>query len=138
MEYRDLRDFIAQLEARGALRRVALEVSPRLEMTEICDRTLRRGGPAVLFERPAGYRIPVLGNLFGTPERVAWGMGAENVAALRETGKLLAFLKEPDPPKGMRDAWKKLPDTRLNKLDNLKLQERLDYLFNAFSVVEEQ
>jgi 4-hydroxy-3-polyprenylbenzoate decarboxylase len=109
MKYRDLRDFLQQLEQRGELKRISAEVDPCLEMTEICDRTLRAGGPALLFENPKGYDIPVLGNLFGTPERVAMGMGEESVEALREVGKLLAFLKEPDPPKGFKDAWEKLP-----------------------------
>ena len=109
MKYRDLRDFIHQLEARGQLRRIAAEIDPYLEMTEVCDRTLRRAGPALLFERPKGHRIPVLGNLFGTPERVALGMGEESVGALREVGVLLSQLKEPEPPKGMKDAWDKLP-----------------------------
>jgi 4-hydroxy-3-polyprenylbenzoate decarboxylase len=109
MKYHDLRDFIALLEERGQLKRISVEVDPYLEMTEICDRTLRAGGPALLFENPKGYDIPVLGNLFGTPERVALGMGEESVDALREVGKLLAFLKEPEPPKGLKDAWEKLP-----------------------------
>src|SRR5690606_38047477 len=109
MQYRDLRDFIRELESRGELKRIQTPVSPVLEMTEICDRTLRRGGPALLFEKPAGYAIPVRGNLFGTPQRVALGMGAENTEALREIGRLLAFLKEPEPPKGLKDAWSKLP-----------------------------
>ncbi|WP_156504259.1 UbiD family decarboxylase, partial [Oleiphilus sp. HI0066] len=109
MKYKDLRDFISQLEEQGELVRVKKEVDPNLEMTEICDRTLRAGGPAILFENPKGSDIPVLGNLFGTPRRVALGMGQENVTALREVGKLLAFLKEPDPPKGLKDAWQKLP-----------------------------
>ncbi len=109
MKYRDLRDFIGLLESRGELRRVALEVDPKLEMTELCDRVLRASGPALLFENPRGFEIPVLGNLFGTPERVALGMGAENVDALREIGKLLAFLKQPDPPKGLKAAWESLP-----------------------------
>ncbi|MDR9435341.1 MAG: 4-hydroxy-3-polyprenylbenzoate decarboxylase [Thiohalophilus sp.] len=109
MKYRDLRDFIARLEERGELKRIQTEVDPCLEMTEICDRTLRAGGPALLFENPKGSQIPVLANLFGTPQRVALGMGEESVEALREVGKLLAFLKEPDPPKGMKDAWSKLP-----------------------------
>ena len=109
MKYRDLRDFIHQLDARGQLRRIAAEIDPYLEMTEVCDRTLRRAGPALLFERPKGHRIPVLGNLFGTPERVALGMGEESVGALREVGVLLSQLKEPEPPKGMKDAWDKLP-----------------------------
>ena len=109
MKYHDLRDFIAQLEARGELKRIAVEVDPRLEITEICDRVLRAGGPALLFERPKGHSIPVLGNLFGTPKRVALGMGAEDTAALREIGRTLSALKEPEPPKGLRDAWDKLP-----------------------------
>ncbi|HVW63810.1 MAG TPA: 4-hydroxy-3-polyprenylbenzoate decarboxylase [Nitrosospira sp.] len=109
MKYRDLRDFIAQLENRGELKRIAVEIDPHLEMTEICDRVLKAGGPAILFEKPKGHSIPVLGNLFGTPRRVAMGMGQDSVAALREVGKLLAYLKEPDPPKGLRDAWEKFP-----------------------------
>jgi 4-hydroxy-3-polyprenylbenzoate decarboxylase len=109
MKYRDLRDFITLLESRGELRRIAQEVDPNLEMTEICDRVLRAGGPALLFENPKGFDIPVLGNLFGTPERVALGMGAESVEALREVGRLLAFLKQPDPPKGLKAAWDSLP-----------------------------
>ena len=109
MKYRDLRDFLDQLESRGQLKRISAEVDPHLEMTEICDRTLRAGGPALLFENPRGHDIPVLGNLFGTPERVALGMGEESVAALRDVGILLSQLKEPEPPKGMKDAWDKLP-----------------------------
>jgi len=109
MQYKDLRDFIAQLEQQGQLKRVVTEVDPNLEMTEICDRVLRAGGPAILFENPKGSDIPVLANLFGTPQRVAMGMGENSVEALREVGKLLAMLKEPDPPKGMKDAWNKLP-----------------------------
>jgi len=109
MKYHDLRDFIAQLEQQGELKRVRAEVDPRLEMTEICDRVLRAEGPAILFETPKGHTIPVLANLFGTPKRVAMGMGEDSVAALREVGKLLAFLKEPEPPKGLKDAWDKLP-----------------------------
>jgi 4-hydroxy-3-polyprenylbenzoate decarboxylase len=109
MKYRDLRDFLNQLEAKGELKRVRQEIDPYLEMTEICDRTLKAGGPALLFENVKGSDMPVLGNLFGTPERVALGMGEESVTALREVGKLLAQLKEPEPPKGMKDAWEKLP-----------------------------
>ena len=109
MKYKDLRDFIGQLEAQGELKRIAQPIDPNLEMTEVCDRTLRREGPALLFENAAGYDIPVLGNLFGTPKRVAMGMGAESVTALREIGKLLAALKEPEPPKGFKDALDKLP-----------------------------
>lgn len=109
MKYKDLRDFIAQLEKEGELRRISAEIDPCLEMTEICDRTLKRGGPALLFENPKGFSMPVLGNLFGTPRRVAMAMGVETVESLREVGELLAALKEPEPPKGMRDAWEKLP-----------------------------
>ncbi|HQR04396.1 MAG: 4-hydroxy-3-polyprenylbenzoate decarboxylase [Proteobacteria bacterium] len=112
MKYRDLRDFIAQLEALGELKRIGVEVSPALEMTEICDRVLRAGGPALLFERPKGRAMPVLGNLFGTPRRVALGMGVsdtDHVAALRQIGHTLSALKEPEPPRGLRDAWDKLP-----------------------------
>ncbi len=112
MNYHDLRDFIAQLETMGELKRVHAEIDPRLEMTEICDRVLRAGGPAVLFEKPRGHAMPVLGNLFGTPRRVALGMGQESVEALREVGTLLAYLKEPEPPKGLKDAWEKLPVLR--------------------------
>ena len=109
MKYKDLRDFIEHLEKIGELKRIPQEIDPRLEMTEICDRTLRAGGPALLFENPRGADMPVLANLFGTPERVAMGMGENSVEALREVGKLLAFLKEPDPPRGMKDAWQKMP-----------------------------
>ncbi len=109
MKYRDLRDFIQRLEDIGELRRVNREVDPVLEMTEICDRVLRKGGPAILFENPKGSDVPVLANLFGTPKRVALGMGEDSVEALREVGKLLAFLKEPEPPKGLKDAWDNMP-----------------------------
>ena len=115
MNYHDLRDFMAQLETMGELKRVSAPVSPHLEMTEICDRVLRQGGPAILFENPTGFDTPVLGNLFGTVRRVALGMGqdvateAEALAKLREVGKVLSVLKEPEPPKGFKDAWEKLP-----------------------------
>ena len=113
MKYADLREFIAQLEQKQLLKRIASPVSPHLEMTEIGDRVLKAGGPALLFEQPRspdrGYGFPVLANLFGTPERVAMGMGASDVMQLREIGKTLAYLKEPEPPKGLKDAWDKLP-----------------------------
>jgi 4-hydroxy-3-polyprenylbenzoate decarboxylase len=109
VSYRDLREFVAQLEARGELKRVRAPVSPRLEITEICDRVLRAGGPALIFERPAGYDMPVLANLFGTVSRVAAAMGARDAAELREVGKVLAYLKEPEPPTGLRDLWDKFP-----------------------------
>lgn len=109
MQFNDLRDFIALLEKRGQLKRISQMIDCKLEMTEICDRTLRAKGPALLFENVVGHSIPVLANLFGTPERVALGMGQESTAALREVGELLAFLKEPEPPKSLRDAWNKMP-----------------------------
>ena len=109
MKYQDLRDFIALLEERGELKRIQQEIDPYLEITEISDRTLKAEGPALLFENVKGHDMPVLANLFGTPERVALGMGQESVTALRDVGKLLAFLKEPEPPKGFRDALNLLP-----------------------------
>ena len=109
MKYNDLRDFIEQLEKKDLLKRVSVEVDPYLEITEICDRTLKRQGPALLFENVKNSSVPILANLFGTPERVAMGMGEDSIEALREVGKLLAFLKEPDPPKGLKDAWEKMP-----------------------------
>ncbi|MES2206174.1 MAG: 4-hydroxy-3-polyprenylbenzoate decarboxylase [Pseudomonadota bacterium] len=109
MSYHDLRDFLSQLEARGELKRIKTSISPHLEMTEISDRTLQAQGPALLFENPTGFSTPVLTNLFGTPERVALGMGADSLEALRDVGRLLAALKEPEAPKGFRDLWEKLP-----------------------------
>ena len=127
MAYRDLRDFLRQLEADGELLRVATPVDPYLEMTALCDRALRDGGPALLFERPTGDRrgpsgapIPVLGNLFGTPGRVARGMGADPAdwrTSLREVGELLAYLKEPEPPKSLRDAWQTTRPVLMKVLD---------------------
>ena len=110
MRYSDLREFITFLEQQGELVRISQEIDPNLEMTEISDRTLRAKGPALLFENPKGFDTPVLCNLFGTPKRVAMGMGQENVSALRDVGTLLAFLKEPEPPKGLRDLWEKRHD----------------------------
>ena len=103
MAYRDLRDFIAQLEQLGELKRVTAAVSPHLEMTALCDRTLRGGGPALLFENPTGHSMPVLGNLFGTTRRVALGMGVNDVSELRQFGQVLAALKEPEAPKGFKE-----------------------------------
>jgi 4-hydroxy-3-polyprenylbenzoate decarboxylase len=109
MSYADLREFINALEAQGELTRITIEVDPFLEITEICDRTLRQGGPALLFENVRGSSTPVLANLFGTQHRVALGMGAKSIESLTEIGELLAFLRQPDPPKGLKDAWQKLP-----------------------------
>src|SRR5579864_1683720 len=110
MPYASLRDFIARLEASGRLRRVRAPVSPDLEMTEIQTRLLAERGPAVLFENVvhATARMPVLVNLFGTVERVAWGMDREP-HQLREVGQTLAFLKQPEPPGGWREALEMLP-----------------------------
>jgi 4-hydroxy-3-polyprenylbenzoate decarboxylase len=109
MSYKDLREFIAALESKGDLVRITQPIDPYLEMTEIADRTLKQGGPALLFENPTQGKMPVLANLFGTQERVAMGMGAESVAALRDVGEILAYLRQPDPPKGFKDAWDKAP-----------------------------
>ncbi|MEM1153487.1 MAG: 4-hydroxy-3-polyprenylbenzoate decarboxylase [Pseudomonadota bacterium] len=109
MKYADLREFITVLEQRGELVRIQTEIDPVLEMTEIADRTLRQQGPALLFENPKGFSTPVLVNLFGTEQRVALGMGEEKISALRELGELLAFLRQPDPPKNLRDAIDKAP-----------------------------
>jgi 4-hydroxy-3-polyprenylbenzoate decarboxylase len=127
MSYRDLRDFIAQLEADGDLARVGAAVDPKLEMTALCDRALRAGGPALLFEHPVGSfaapdggTIPVLGNLFGTPQRVAKAMGADPhnwQANLRDIGRLLGFLKEPEPPQSLIDAWRTTRPVLMKVLD---------------------
>nr|WP_237483540.1 4-hydroxy-3-polyprenylbenzoate decarboxylase [Vibrio hippocampi] len=109
MKLKDLRDFIQLLEQQGLLKRISHPVDPHYEMTEISDRTLRAGGPALLFENPIGSPFPVLTNLFGTTERVALGMGRSEVSELREVGKLLAYLKEPEPPRGFKDAIDKIP-----------------------------
>ncbi|HQO54413.1 MAG TPA: UbiD family decarboxylase, partial [Ottowia sp.] len=105
MPYRDLRDFMAQLEAAGELRRIAAPVSPHLEMTALADRVLRAGGPALLFENPTGHRMPVLANLFGTPGRVARALGVAGLPEIRAFGEVLAQLKEPEPPRGVKDLW---------------------------------
>ena len=109
MNYKDLRDFIKQLEQKGELKRITQEVDPYLEITEISDRVLKAKGPALLFENVKGNSMPILANLFGTPDRVAMGMGANSVSALKGVGEVLASLKEPEPPKGVKDAWDKLP-----------------------------
>ncbi len=103
-QYKDLRDFIAGLRADGELIDVTAAVSPQLEMTAVCDAMLRRGGPALLFRQPSGHAMPVLGNLFGTPRRVALGMGVADVGELRRVGEVLAALKQPEPPRGLKDA----------------------------------
>ncbi len=112
MSYVDLRDFLHDLEAAGDLKRVRVPVDPVLEVTEICNRTLKRGGPALLFEQPKGSAIPLLGNLFGTTRRVARAIGRESIDQLRDVGRLLAFLKEPQMPRGFREIIEKLPSLR--------------------------
>ena len=107
MKYSDLREFIRRLEKKGELKRITVQVDANLEMTEICDRTLKAGGPALLFENVKGHSMPVLANLFGTEKRVAMGMGEKDISALRDVGELLAFLRQPEPPKGFKDAWSK-------------------------------
>lgn len=109
MNFKDLRDFLDYLEQRGELKRITHPIDPHNEMTEISDRTLRAKGPALLFENPLGYDFPVLTNLFGTPERVAMGMGRQQVQELRDVGQWLAYLKEPEPPRGLKELIEKLP-----------------------------
>ncbi|ENM3825546.1 4-hydroxy-3-polyprenylbenzoate decarboxylase [Vibrio cholerae] len=109
MNFKDLRDFLDYLEQRGELKRIIHPIDPHYEMTEISDRTLRAKGPALLFENPLGYDFPVLTNLFGTPERVAMGMGRQQVQELRDVGQWLAYLKEPEPPRGLKELIEKLP-----------------------------
>ena len=109
MSYKNLKHFINTLENAGELVRIKEYVNPKLEITEITDRISKTNGPALLFENVRGSNVPVLANLFGTPGRVALGMGEEEVESLRGVGELLAFLKEPEPPRGMKDAWEKMP-----------------------------
>jgi 4-hydroxy-3-polyprenylbenzoate decarboxylase len=121
MSFRDLREFVDLLEEKGELKRIKTEVDPYLEITEICDRTLRQNGPALLFENPKS-KISLLGNLFGTTRRVALAMGQNDISDLREVGRLLALLKEPDPPKGWKELWQNLPNYKqiLNIKPSLK------------------
>ncbi|MCH7817183.1 MAG: UbiD family decarboxylase, partial [Proteobacteria bacterium] len=112
MSFKDLRDFLELLEQEGELKRIQTEVDPYLEITEISDRTLRSGGPALLFENPKGSSVPLLANLFGNTRRIALAMGQEDITGLRDVGKLLAFLKEPTPPSGWKDLWQNLPSYR--------------------------
>ena len=112
MSYGNLRDFLRDLEASGDLKRVHAPVDPVLEVTEICQRTLKAGGPALLFENPKGSAIPLLGNLFGSTQRVARAIGRNSVEELREVGKMLAFLKEPQLPRGLKEVLEKLPAWR--------------------------
>ena len=122
MNFSDFREFLDYLEQQGELKRITYPVNPYLEMTEIADRVLRNEGPALLFENPIGYNMPVLCNLFGSPKRVAMGMGRENTSALREIGELLAFLREPDPPKGIRQFFNVLP--KYKQVLNMPVKQR--------------
>ena len=121
MHYRDLRDFIAQLQSQGELRRISAPVSPHLEMTALADRVLRSGGPALLFENPTGHTMPVLANLFGTPQRVARALGVAGLPEIRAFGGVLAARKEPEPPRGMKDLW-----GRRDLIKTLRLDGRED------------
>jgi len=134
MPLRDLRDFIDLLEQRGELKRISTEVDPYLEVTEICDRTLRNNGPALLFENPKNS-MPMLANLFGTPRRVALAMGQEDLEGLREVGKLLALLKEPSPPKGWKDLLQNLPNYR--QVLNIKPTVKRSAPFQEVTVEED-
>ena len=109
MSFKDLREFISLLEQEGELKRITAAIDPNLEITEIADRCLRNGGPALLFENPKGSSVPLLANLFGNTKRIALAMGQNDLEGLRDVGRLLAFLKEPSPPKGWRDLWQSLP-----------------------------
>ena len=109
MSFKDLREFISLLEQEGELKRITAAIDPNLEITEIADRCLRNGGPALLFENPKGSSVPLLANLFGNTKRIALAMGQKDLEGLRDVGRLLAFLKEPSPPKGWRDLWQSLP-----------------------------
>ncbi|MFQ0996467.1 4-hydroxy-3-polyprenylbenzoate decarboxylase [Gilliamella sp. CG25] len=122
MNLTNFRDFLNYLEEQGELKRIPYPVNPYLEMTEIADRVLRSKGPALLFENPIGYDMPVLCNLFGTPKRVAMGMGLEDTSQLREIGELLAFLREPEPPKGIKQFFNVLP--KYKQILNMPVKRR--------------
>lgn len=122
MNFTDFRDFLTYLEEQGELKRITYPVNPYLEMTEIADRVLRSQGPALLFENPVGYDMPVLCNLFGTAKRVAIGMGQEGTSQLRKIGELLAFLREPEPPKGIKQFFNVLP--KYKQILNMPVKRR--------------
>jgi 4-hydroxy-3-polyprenylbenzoate decarboxylase len=131
VKYESLRDFITHLEGLGELKRIAPPVDPNLEITEVCYRTLRAGGPALLFENPKGSDIPLLGNLFGTTRRVAMAIKRDSISDLREVGRMLALLKEPRLPTGIGEALEKLPAVRQllsippRAVNNAPCQERI-------------
>jgi 4-hydroxy-3-polyprenylbenzoate decarboxylase len=110
--YHSQREFLQFLEQRGDLKRIRVPVSPAFEMTEICHRTIRQAGPALMFENPVGGNIPVVGNLYGTEQRVAATIGLDHSKALRRFGKQLAHLQAPAMPNTLGDAISKLPDIR--------------------------
>ena len=118
MKFNDLREFITHLENQNDLKRISVPVNPRLEITEICDRTLRQDGPALLFENPIGSDIPVLANLFGSTRRIVMALGKKDLQDLRELGKYLSAIRHPDPVKGLSDAWQKMP--MLKSIFNMK------------------
>ena len=107
--YRDLREFISQLEVQNELKRIKFEVDPKLEITEISSRVLSDAGPALLFENPKNSSFPLLANLFGTTRRVAMGMGEDDIGSLRKIGELLAYLRQPEPPNDFKSILKKAP-----------------------------
>ena len=127
MPYASLRDFMDRLEKAGRLVRVKAPVSSHLEMTEIQTRLLAEQGPAVLFENVVDQsgrqsEMPVLVNLFGTVERVAWGMEREP-GQLRSVGETLAFLRQPEPPGGWREALDMLPLLRTRGVDEAVIRQ---------------
>ena len=107
MKYKDLRDFIGFLESRGELKRITTPVSCELEIAEICDRVVKKGGPALLFENVEGYDIPVLINMFGTERRMAWALGVESLDDLVEQVRRLLGLMQ-GPPEGIMEKMRTL------------------------------
>ncbi len=112
MSYKSLRDFLESLERSGQLQRVSTAIDPDLEVTEVCLRALKKSGPALLFEHPKGYRIPMVGNLFGHCQRVLTALGIQDSSELREIGEELAFLREPGLPDSLGAAIRGLPKFR--------------------------
>lgn len=109
MPYQDLREFVKNLESKGDLKRIDYPVDPYLEITEISDRVLKARGPALWFSSPKNAQMPVLANLFGTVERVAYAIDKSNLADLKAVGELLALLREPKPPQGFKEALQQIP-----------------------------
>lgn len=136
MKFTDLRAFINYLEEIGELKRITYPVDPNLEITEIADRVLKQEGPALLFENPIGSNMPILCNLFGTTKRVALGMGKKDISALKEVGELLAFLKEPEPPKNTRDFFSSL--SKYKKVLDMSTKKRSSPLCQEVIKVGEQ